>query len=423
MIRRYHMHMPGLVYAFLVTLVGLAALNSQANLLFWVFGVMLSALALSGIVSGVMMMGLDVRRLDPRHGSVGEPLIVRYAVRNRNRLFPLFNVHIEERQDDGGVRWRDRLRGLLSRTQRNAQALQPEEVTWGRLMDGARAWVMHVGPRETVHGEAFFWPRRRGAVRFGAIRVWTTFPFGIIKKSVTVRQRTETLVYPRVFELRRGLIESLSPRGPMGIKVSSHAGAGDDYFGVREYRPGDSLRHIAWKRAAGQDQLVSIERTRPSPPKLRVVLNLTTPREEIRLGKDEPWTAESLEERAISLAASVIHAADRAGFEVGLSVLGLPVPSMPLRRNQWHLEKMMGALAGLDLERPREDGAGRVPDAERAAVVVVHPDRAEPAIVRQEAWHLTARQLDGLLVAPISDAIKQSSEKTAVNKPAVETAA
>ena len=47
--------------------------------------------------------------------------------------------------------------------------------------------------------------------------------------------------------------------------VSPRPGAGDDYYGLREFRRGDSLRQVAWKRTAFLDQLVCIERTGPAP--------------------------------------------------------------------------------------------------------------------------------------------------------------
>jgi uncharacterized protein (DUF58 family) len=373
--RCYHLHLPGLIYIALTLLVGYAAIASQRNLLFWVFGVMTAALLISGIVSGAMLMGLELRRLDPRHGAVGEPLFLRYAVHNRNRLVPVFNIHIEERPLAAGG--------------------------WNRIMAPARAWVMHVAADETVHGEAVAWPARRGQAAFHAVRAWTTFPFGIIRKSVTFSQPQHTLIYPRLYELRPRLLARLTPQGSLGMRITQHAGGGDDYFGMREYRPGDSLRAVSWKRSARLDDLVTIERTRPSPPRLRIVLNLLTPTNRLRITPADPAAQREAEERAISLAASLIHEADIAGFEVGLTVLGLDVPVIPIRRSHWHVGRLLAALAGLDLDRPRDHRPAAPDDVERAAVVVVHPDRVDPGIGRSEAWHLTAGQLESLAVRPI----------------------
>ena len=98
-------------------------------------------------------------------------------------------------------------------------------------------------------------------------------------------------------------------------------GSGDDYYGMREFRHGDSMKQVAWKRSAAMDQLVCIERTTPAPPKVRVVINLTTSTDQLSARSDEQNKQNKLEEAAISIAASIICAADISGFEIGLKIL------------------------------------------------------------------------------------------------------
>jgi uncharacterized protein (DUF58 family) len=323
--------------------------------------------------------------LDPHFGAVGEPLIMRYALTNRSRWLSVFNLHIEEMPS--AARGRSRA---------------GEAPTGALFMRPADAWVMHAGPRETVHGEAVFWPTARGEARFDRLRVWTSFPFGIVRRSRVIAQPQHTLIYPRLYELRRGLLHSIAPMGIVGSRLAHHAGAGDDFFGLREHRPGDSLRHISWKRTARVDQLVSIERTAPAPAKLRVVLDLTVPTDRLPGAAGDAIRAREMEERAISLAASIVHAADLEGFEVGMTILGTSQPPIALRRNQWHFHKIMSALAGihLDAER-RSERPLPVRDAERAAIVVVAPDRAQPLGGREDALLLTASNLESLALRAI----------------------
>ena len=379
-------------------MVAVAAMNNQNNLLFWIMGVLAAGLVLSAVISNLTIRGLRVRRIDPQHGSVGEPLIVRYAVANSGRFLSAFNVHVQD---------------ALPRESRNILL---------RAQDRPRApgaWVMHVGTREIVHGEAIFWPMRRGKVTFDRIRIWSTFPFGIIRKSRTISQPQHTLIYPMLYELRRGLLQSMTPKALLGSKVSHHSGSGDDYYGMREYKPGDSMRHIAWKRTARTDQLITIERTSPSPAKLRVILDLTehTSRSSKRLlstRTDAPDESRELEERAISLAASIVHEADLLGYEIGLTILGLAVPPIPLRRNRWHLNKIMAALAEVDLSASRVEAQPQpIRDAERAALVVISPDRIRTLPGREDAWYLTGRQLETLAVKPIGwDAARHTRAKS-----------
>jgi uncharacterized protein (DUF58 family) len=357
------------------------AIKLENNLLFGIFGLMFSGLLISGIVSGVMMLGIRIKRIDPEHVAVGEPLFVRYQLENRNRYIPIFNVHIEELPVTG---------------ERGAG--------WQHFMEKSSAWIMHVGPRETVHGEQVFWPRSRGEVNFRGVRVWTTFPFGLIKKSVTLDQPQHTLVYPRLYELRRNVLRSIDTPGPVGTRITQRPGGMDDYFGLREYRSNDSVRHIAWKRSASIDQLVCVERSVPSPPRIRVVLDLTTPTDKLRIAPSDAHSARDLEERAISLAGSVIHQASMAGFEVGLTVLGMRGPMtshFAVRRNHWHTRKLLAALASINLDGEREQTPFTLlTDTERSGLLVIRPDRVQPISDRPDVVYVTARQLEKLTASP-----------------------
>ncbi len=376
--RRFHFHLPGIIFLLGLALIVASAMNSQNNLLFWISGLVVAAMLLSVVVSNRMFAGIEVRRVDPRHGAVGDALVIGYAVTNRSRFFSIFDIRIEERPVSGAA-------------------------GWPRLMRGSQAWVMHVGPRETVHGEAVFWPTKRGEARFDRIRITTTFPFGLIKRSVTISRPQHTLIYPMLWELRRNVLAAITPAGPGGMMVSNRSGPGDEYFGMREHRQGDSYRQVSWKRSAALDTLITIERTEPIPPRVRVVLDMTTPTAELRADARDHDALRSLEEDAISLAASLIRLAETSGYEVGLSVLGLGVPGVPLRRSQWHVHKIMATLASLNLDAPRDARErGAIPQAERAGLALIRPDRAEPPPGRDDALCLTAGQLAMLALHPVS---------------------
>src|SRR5688572_608155 len=96
MLRALRSNIPLLVTLVLALVVMLAAMNGQNNLLFWVFGVMLAAVAMSLLLSHLSIRNLEIRRLDPKHGLVGEPLVIHYEVTNRSRFLPVFNITIDE---------------------------------------------------------------------------------------------------------------------------------------------------------------------------------------------------------------------------------------------------------------------------------------------------------------------------------------
>ena len=83
---RYRMNMAGLVYLAITLLVGVAATVRPNNILVWVFGLLLSLILVSGIISGTSLFRMTMRRLDPGHGRVGRPLVVRYQVRGGSQI-------------------------------------------------------------------------------------------------------------------------------------------------------------------------------------------------------------------------------------------------------------------------------------------------------------------------------------------------
>jgi len=392
--RRYHFHFTTLAYIGLAALVGVAAANRPNNLLVWVFGLMLAAVLLSGVISGLMLMGLRVVRLDPRRARVGEPMVVRYSLSNSNRMMPAFGLRIEETSD--------------ARTRKKGASPFVATARAGT----ASAWVLHVGAGEVVHGEAVLWPTRRGRLKLQQIRLSSGFPFGLLRKSITVDQEQEFLVHPRTVELRPNVLQWVRGRGSEGVRASARVGAGEEYYGVRDYRIGDSMRQISWRRSATMDKPISIERTAPSPPRLRVVLDLRTPTTELRVpaGVD----ARQAEEDAISLAGSVLRLGERHGYEVALTVLGTtPMEASPLRGGHWHTERLMATLAGLDLDDTRTDQVPLMADAERAGMVFVAPDRVDPTAIGSAATGalmLTARHLHDLAVDARRSPLRSATE-------------
>ncbi|MCH2160629.1 MAG: DUF58 domain-containing protein [Phycisphaerales bacterium] len=362
---RYHVNFAGLLYLGVTVLVGLAATIRPNNLLVWVFGLLLGLIVISGIISGFMLLRIRLVRLDPVHGRVDRPLELRYAVTNRSRMFPIFDLQIQE-CDDPGLR---------------------------RFVEPSKAWVMHAGPRETVHASAIMVPRRRGRLELCGIQAKSSFPFGLIGKSVRVMSDMDTLVFPRTIPLRRSAIESLLGNSGMGGRSAHRIGDGVDYFGLREYRDGDSLRSIAWKRPRPDGELVVIQRSIAAPPRLLLLLDLRRPTENLRVDRAGGADPRDCEEQAISLVASIAETASGLGVECGLRIVGSNLAPLPVRGGRRHLDRMLAQLAAIDLDAPRTVQGQVVPSQTAGALVVIHPDRVDPRLGHEGAWHLLPSSL------------------------------
>lgn len=371
--RRYHFHAPGVLYVAVTLFLAVGAINSQNNLLFSALGLAIGGLLVSGILSGASLMGVRLERLHTPHGSVGAPLLLRYAVRNTNRFFPAFGLHIVEVDAADGPGWR-------------------------RFIPEARTFVVHAGPGQTVGAQCSVVPRRRGEMRVRAVQVWSTFPFGLAKKSVTFHLPQTTLVHPPRLPLRPGLVARLASRADQGYGGERDPGPGDEFYGLREYIAGDNPRRIAWKRSARTGQVVVRQHAAPTPQKAWIVLDLDTP------GGDPgaTWVAR---ERAVALASAVLRDAAQAGIAVGLAVPATRV-LVPLRDGRWHLDRLLSQLAMLDVD-DLPPGAPSPPlpasTARSGACIVVHAGRID-GVGPPHARHLAAGAADQYL---------QSSESAA----------
>jgi uncharacterized protein (DUF58 family) len=166
--------------------------------------------------------------------------------------------------------------------------------------------------------------RRRGRHRCPAIRVATRFPFGLFRSWSFVRPDMIALVYPAP--------EADPPPLPAGrgesIPDSALAASGEEFGGVRPYRPGDPRRAIAWRLVARTDEI-------------QVKLFDVPAGAELMLDFDQlPPDLDT--ERRLSRLTRWLLAADAASLDYGLA---LPGRRIAVGRGPVHRARCLEALA------------------------------------------------------------------------------
>ena len=359
----------------LTVFVGFAAAQRPNNLIVWVFGVLIALILVSGIISGAMILRLRVSRIDVRRAAVGEPFELRYKVENKSKFRAAFALRIED---------------ICSGKKTGSG--------FSDIADPAFAWLVRVGAGESQVCDAVLWPRRRGVMELNRIRIASRFPFGLVERYVDFESHQRVLVQPCIHPVKGDLLQAVSKGELGGIGMSRRPGPGEDFYSVREFKPGDSVRHVAWKRLGLSDELLVIQRSVSPPPRVRVLLDLSTPTSELKFDASQGMTASELEERAIIMTASVLAAAENNGIDFGLTVLGFSGKPLPLRRGYWHRERALASLAEIDLTKERLKPEAMVSDDnERAAVVVMHPARIDPRVAPEGSWHWSATRFEELL--------------------------
>jgi len=270
----------GLLYCGMMMFMGLAAVNTQANLLFGVFGLMIGVLLVAAIISRTVLRKLKINRLLPDHAVVGEPVTIQYEFNNTKRFWPSLSVTLSEL--DG------------------AEAFIKQPISY----------MLHAAPKMIATVPVEVIPKRRGLHVLDHFQLSTSFPFGFIKRALGRNQRDTILIFPAIAQVAPKLLLLCRSADQSGAAMRPRRGGDGEFYGIKEYRTGENPRRIYWRRSARTGVLVTREMTQVAPPKLLILVDTF-------LTSRTP-AQHALVEKAIAMAASLASHALDAGLMVGL---------------------------------------------------------------------------------------------------------
>ncbi len=282
----YEVTKAGVVYVLVTLVIGIAALNTGNNLLYIVVAAMLAAILVSGIVSALVLRGLELQVRLPEHVFAGRPVVGRIALRNARRFLPSFSIRVVPAR-------REKEKGMKPRKQWRWEPAtfvfppnRAPENQWVSLRDWRVRRVDVIPPQPGIFEGMIYFPYvppgadltadlelcfdRRGRYQESSFGVATRFPFAFLTKTRDVPLEREILVYPPI-EPPDELFEIL----PLvrGEWESFVRGRGSDLYRIREYMPEDSARHVDWKATAKSGSLKVREFSREDERKLCIVFD------------------------------------------------------------------------------------------------------------------------------------------------------
>lgn len=307
--RRFPPTREGWWFLVATVVIGLGAVNAGLNLLFLVWGMMLFLILASGVLSELGLRGLDVRRAPPPVIHAGTPYLMGIGLFNRKRRLPSFSIEVEDLEKGRPIEKRCYFLKLPA----------------GRTQETAYRHVL----------------ARRGRYRLSGLRISTKFPFGIIQKSRDVSDPVDLVVYPALVAVPPALLRGLPTRPGRGRdKWRSRHG---DFFGLRDFRPGDDPRDIHWRTTARRGVPFVRENEDEEGMQALVVLD------------NAAGAPSEAFERAVSEAASISLELLHRGFRVGLAFRDASVPA---DAGPAQATRLLRALA---LVEPVATGAGASP--------------------------------------------------------------
>jgi uncharacterized protein (DUF58 family) len=172
--------------------------------------------------------------------------------------------------------------------------------------------------------EIAFKPQRRGLHRVPTLTAETRYPLGTFRVWTVWRPAAQVLVYPQP----EAFPPPLPPGEPRaGGAARARAQVTGEFDGVREYRRGDPLKLVVWKKAAKTGDLVSRDAQQAQRYELWLdFTNAGSTDTEMRLSRLAAWVLQ----------------ADRIGMEYGLR---LPAVQIPPSSGESHKRHCLEALA------------------------------------------------------------------------------
>lgn len=272
----------GCCYLVIAGFILAGAMARQINLLMILFGLLAGAFLVHWRLVSKMLRKISIQRKLPDSISAGDLLVVELIGTNRRRRLGAWAVEASDsidRECPGGQ----------------------GTTTVGRAM------FSYLPPRgegrTTYRGRLF----QRGKYRFGPLEISSRFPLGLVRYRATVDLQDSLLVFPKVGHLTMAWRRWQEGLESSGGKSSPRRGMLEgDFYGLRDWRSGDSRRWLHWRTSARRQTPVVRQFEQPRDQGLAIALDLWQP------GSTGPAEEDAVE-LAVSFVATVVADACRAG--------------------------------------------------------------------------------------------------------------
>jgi uncharacterized protein (DUF58 family) len=170
---------------------------------------------------------------------------------------------------------------------------------------------LDAGAKKQFHADMVL--NRRGLYTLQALRIRSSFPFGLVEACVSAGTDEELVVFPRLGRLHRSRLRRMlrytSPSlGRARVHPRRHPAAQSDFHGLRSFRAGDSPHWIHWRTSARLGELMVREFEETPNDNLVLILDPWLPAD----SPEDSLTSNLLED-VISLAATICWEWHRPG--------------------------------------------------------------------------------------------------------------
>lgn len=361
----YKVTREGMVYIAGILVIALAALNTGNNLLFMVLACLLAGILISGLLSRVVLGGVDVRLELPEHIFAQRTILAIAELDNTKQIVPSFSLSLVSEAAPKAV-------------PSAAASAAPQ------ILDRP-VYFAHIPHQQTVRQNVELTFPRRGIYRQDALGLRTRFPFGFLQKTRRVNSAIEVIVYPRI-QPTEEFYEVL----PLvsGELESYQRGRGNDLYAIRDYQFNDSARHVDWKASARTGALQVKEFAREDERRVMLVFDPYVGAQ----GMDAQ-TAERFE-RAVTLCACLAWHFYEINSVVEFRSAGFATPRVSAGEVVYDILRYLAGVTPLKPQPGKSflDTLGDAPDIYKI-VLTSHPRGTIPSHLWNSAYFLFVSSL------------------------------
>ena len=207
-----------------------------------------------------------------------------------------------------------------------------------RITKGSNYTLLYMRPWQEVSFEYSLKLPLRGHYHLGPVKMRVKDAFDLFYNERIEKSIHSFSVFPQIEVLEAQVITSRSPKLLSGAMPLPIIGSGTEFYSLREFVPGDSLRTVNWKALAKKGKMMVNETTRED---VMDVILLVDAREISAIGGGRDTPLEMSCRAAATYAKQLLDERNN----VGLMVYGESVERVDLDRGEHHLFKILTALS------------------------------------------------------------------------------
>jgi len=271
---------------------------------------------------------------------------------------------------------------LSLQAQRRISTIVLEEELRDPLGSPVRVPVPVLPAGEDVRHPYTFTPKRRGVFTVGPLVAEWSDPFGLTKRREVLAEAQEIMVHPSTEPVIDRVTQREWEDPPIRPPLSKPWPTGFEFYGMRDYVPGDDPRRIVWRKTAqmldenGQGRYLVKESEQGITDRVNILLDTDR-------GYHTPGVPSATFELAIRVAASLGASHLHDGFSVTIDVNDSRLVSR--LRGRGKRIAMLDELAKLDLQTERFSQAVQrllIDPGRQAHNVVITPHLEQPTAAR-----------------------------------------